>query len=292
MVSSPMVEDRRAALLGVFAHPDDEQFGTAGALLACAEQGVAIHLLVATRGEAGEISDSALATAETLGEVREQEMRTACRLLGFEPPVFLSHSDGKLAEVAPDQLVHEVVAEIRRVRPQVVLTFDANGGYGHPDHIAIHRATVAAFDAAADPSFVPDLAPPHRADKLYATAYPRTLMEALNTALVANGYPALDFGSVQTVSEEAIGTEDARITTVVSVERFFERRSASLRAHETQYGAHHPFVAMPEMTMREIAQRDFFVRLSPGPPPATLLPDEDDLWAGLPRLTTPSARRG
>ncbi len=201
------------ALLGAFAHPDDEQLGTAGALLACVEQGVAIHLLLATRGEAGEISDPALATPETLGTVREQEMREVCHLLGFESPVFLDHPDGKLADVEPEKLIREVVSEIRRIRPQVVLTFDANGAYGHPDHIAIHRATVAAFDAAADPSFGPDLGVPHQAAKLYATAYPRSLLASLNETFVANGFPVLDFGAVQTIDPDAIGTEDVRVTT-------------------------------------------------------------------------------
>lgn len=279
------------ALLGVFAHPDDEQVGTAGALLACAEQGVAIHLLLATRGEAGEISDSTLATPKTLGATREQEMREVCCLLGFEAPVFLDHPDGKLADVEPERLMREVASEIRRVRPRVVLTFDANGGYGHLDHIAIHRATVAAFDAAADPGFAPELGPPHRADKLYATAYPRSFLVSLNEALVAHGFPALDFGSVQTIGPDSIGTEDARVTTVVPVERFFDRRSTSLATHQTQYGPLHPFRMMPDATMRALSTRDVFVRLWPAPASGAALPDEDDLWAGLPRPQEPVTHR-
>ncbi len=281
----------KPALLGVFAHPDDEQFGTAGALLNCLEQGVAIHLLLATRGEAGEISDPILATPETLGTVREQEMREVCHLLGFESPVFLDHPDGKLADVEPEKLIREVASEIRRIRPQVVLTFDANGAYGHPDHIAIHCATVAAFDAAADPRFAPDLGPPHQAAKLYATAYPRSLLASLNEALVTSGFPALDFGSVQTIRPDAIGTEDARVTTVVPVEHFFDRRSTSLATHRTQYGPHHPFRVMPDETMRALSTSDVFVRLRPLPAPGAALPDEDDLWAGLPRPQMPTTHR-
>ncbi len=292
MTSASMGEARAVpALLGVFAHPDDEQVGTAGALLACVEQGVSIHLLLATRGEVGEISDPALATPETLAAVREQEMRNVCHLLGFASPVFLDHGDGTLTEVEPERLTREVVAEIRRIRPRVVLTFDANGGYGHPDHIAIHRATVTAFDAAADPGFAPDLGPAHRADKLYATAYPRSFLASLNEAMVANGFPALDFGSVQTIHADAIGTEDARITTIVPVERFFDLRSASLATHQTQYGPHHPLRAIPVDTLRALSTRDCFVRLKPTPTPGAVLPDENDLWAGLPRPQKPADRR-
>ncbi len=269
-------------LLGVFAHPDDEQFGTAGALLACAERGVAVHILCATRGDAGEISDPALATPETLAAVREGELRVACGLLGFAEPVFLDYKDGKLAEVEPDRLVHQVAAAIRRLRPRVVLTFDANGAYGHPDHIAIHRATVAAFAAAADPAFAPELGAPHRSDKLYATAYPRALFVQIDTDLAAHGLPALAFGDVQTIAAEEIGTADERVTTAVPVRHLWERRWASLIAHRTQYGAGHPFLALPEAVMRSWLATDVFVRLHPAPAPGAVLPDEADLWAGLP----------
>ena len=270
------------SILCVFAHPDDEQFGTAGALLACAERGIAVHVLCATRGDAGEISDPALATPDTLGAVREEEMRDACRLLGFAEPIFLDHRDGALANADPDQLVREVVSVVRRVRPRVVLTFDANGGYGHPDHIAIHGAAVAAFDAAADPAFAPELGAPHRPDKLYVTAYPRSLFPRMNDAFVAAGFPPLSFGDVQTVADAELGTADERITTAVPVAHLWKRRWASLLAHRTQYGPGHPFLSLPDGTMRRWMEIDVFVRLRPSPPPSTPLPDEDDLWAGLP----------
>ena len=270
------------AILGVFAHPDDEQFGTAGALLACVRRGVAVHILCATRGDAGEISDPTFASPETLAAVREQELREACRLLGFADPVFLDHRDGNLTTVDPDRLLREVVAAIRHVRPRVILTFDANGGYGHPDHIAIHRATVAAFDAAADPTFAPELGAPHRADKLYATAYPRDLFPRINAALVAHGLPPLDFGDVQTIADADLGTPAERITTAVPVTHLWDRRWASLLAHRTQYGPNHYFQRLPEAVIRAWLETDVFVRLRPAPPPGAVLPDEDDLWAGLP----------
>ena len=270
------------ALLAVFAHPDDEQFGTNGALLACALRGIAVHLLVATRGEAGEISDPALATPATLGAVREAEMREACRLLGAQPPAFLDYGDGKLAEADPDGLVREIVAAIRRVRPRVVLTFDANGAYGHPDHMAIHCATVAAFRAAADPAFAPDPGPRHQTDKLYVTAYPRSRFDRMNADLAANRLPALDFGAVQTIPTEEIGTADERITTAVPVDHLWDRRWAAFRAHRTQYGDDHPFVRLPNDVLRDWLRVDTFVRLHPPPAPGTPLPDEDDLWSGLP----------
>ena len=268
-------------LLAVFAHPDDEQFGTSGALLACVERGVAVHVLCATRGDAGEISDPALATPESLGAVREEEMRAACRILGLTEPEFLDYPDGGLTLVEPDALTRAVVEAIRRLRPRVVITFDANGGYGHPDHIAIHRATVAAFDRAADPAFAPDLGAPHRVAKLYATAYPRSIFPAMDAAFVAHGFPALGFGDVQTIADAEIGTPDEVITTAVPADRFWDTRRASLLAHRTQYGAAHPFAVLPEAAMRPLFATDHFRRIHPPPMPGTALPDESDLWAGL-----------
>ena len=285
MSESPLPTPPR--LLAVFAHPDDEQWGTAGALLACAERGIEVHLLTATSGDAGEISDPALATPETLGAVREEELRLACRILGLHEPTLLGYADGRLSAVAPDELTARVAHAIRRLRPRVVLTFDENGGYGHPDHIAIHRATVAAFDRAADPGYSlpaaidPHGLAPHRADKLYATAYPRSLFEHMNAGFVAAGLPPIDFGSVQTVAAHEIGTPDERVTTAVPVDRFWDRRWSALLAHRTQYGPNNPFVAVGAATVRSWLRCDRFRRIVPEPAPGASLPDEDDLWSGL-----------
>lgn len=272
----------RPSLLGVFAHPDDEEFGTAGALLACAERGIEVVLVAATSGEAGEISDPALATPETLAAVREGELGVACAILGFAAPIFLRYPDGGLSALAPDRLRDDVVALVRRHRPRVVVTFDANGGYGHPDHIAVHRATISALAVTGDPSFRPELGPPHVPDKLYATAYPRSVLAQVNADFVRHGFPPVDFGDVQTIGEDELGTEDDRVTTVVPVDRLWERRWASFRAHRTQYGAHSPFLRVPEEVARTWLRYDSFVRMHPQPRPGPRLPDESDLWEGLP----------
>jgi LmbE family N-acetylglucosaminyl deacetylase len=280
----------RPTLLGVFAHPDDEEFGTAGALLACAERGVDVVLVSATSGEAGEISDPSLATPDTLGGVREDELRTACAILGFAEPIFLRYPDGGLSAVDPDRLRDDVVSLVRRHRPRVVVTFDANGGYGHPDHIAVYHATLAALAVTGDPTFRPDLGSPHVPDKLYATAYPRSRLDQINADLVRYGFPTVNFGDVQTIGEDELGTADDRVTTVVPVDHLWERRWTSLRAHRTQYGAGNPFVEVPEEVARRWMAVDVFVRLHPRPEPGSRLPDESDLWQGLP-LPDQSIRR-
>ena len=160
-----MSADGRLSLMAVFAHPDDESFGIGGTLARYgADPGVRVVLVCATRGEAGEISNPELASSERLGEVREQELRCACRTLGVEDLFFLDYRDSGMAGTAEnedpralaqadfDEAVGKIVAHIRREQPDVVVTFDENGGYGHPDHIAIHHLTKAAFAAAADPA--------------------------------------------------------------------------------------------------------------------------------------------
>ena len=275
-------------LLAVFSHPDDEEWGTSGALRACVERGIEVHLLTATSGGAGEISDPALATRETLAVVREDESRAACRILGLEPPIFLRHPDGHLADVDPELLAGQVAAAVRRLRPRVLLTFDANGAYGHPDHVAIHRATLTAFDLAADPAYVPPaevgtgVGAPHRADKVYATAYPHSLWERISSDFSAAGLPPMDFGEVQRLAAHEFGTPDALVTTVVPVERHWDRSWAALLAHRTQYGPDNPFVAVGEDVAGTWLGINSFRRIHPPPAPGTILPDEDDLWAGLP----------
>jgi N-acetyl-1-D-myo-inositol-2-amino-2-deoxy-alpha-D-glucopyranoside deacetylase len=273
-------------LLAVFAHPDDEEWGTSGALVACVERGIEVHVLSATSGEAGEISAPVLATPETLAAVREEELRSACRILGLAEPILLGHPDGGLADVDRDLLVAQIVAAIRRLRPLVVLTFDANGAYGHPDHVAIHRASVAAVDLAADPAYrlPPEVedGPPHCVGKLYATAYPHSLSERINAGFAAAGLPPIDFGEVQTVATDAIGTPDTLVTTVVPVDRHWDRCWAAFLAHRTQYGPDNPFVAVGEPVVRGWLATNSFRRLRPAPAPGAALPDEDDLWAGLP----------
>lgn len=268
-------------ILGVWAHPDDEQFGTAGAMRRCIERGIKAYVLCATSGDAGEISDPALATKENLAEVREQELRDACAIIGFEEPILLRHGDGKLSDVPFEQLTGEVVRVIRKLKPGVVVTFDHTGGYGHPDHIAIHHATTAAVTAAADGEYRPDLGTPHRVAKLYYGGFSKSRRRRMDELLTENGFPPLDFGTVQTIRNEDMGTPDELITTRVPVGDLFELRFKGLLAHRTQFGADSLFRKLPESAVREMVNEDNFVRVFPAPAPGTVLPDEHDLWTGL-----------
>src|SRR5947209_14298437 len=208
-------------LLGCYAHPDDEVFGLGGTLVRYGRTGVRTALVCATRGEAGQISDPSLATPETLGEVREGEMRAAAEVLGVNDLTFLDYRDGTLAQVDPEEIIGKLVRVMRRLRPQVVVTFDAKGGYGHPDHVTIHRCTVAAFEQAGDPNRYPDQVSegflPHAPERLYVTTFPRRVMVRVREMMRAAGGDFRPGGDAATIPFEHMGAAEDEITTTIEL---------------------------------------------------------------------------
>ncbi|MFW6079687.1 MAG: PIG-L deacetylase family protein, partial [Gemmatimonadota bacterium] len=149
-------------LMAVTAHPDDESLGMGGTLARYAAEGVETYLVAATRGERGRFySPERKPGPDVVGRVREDELRAAARELGMREVRFLDYVDGELDRADPAEAIARIVGHLRRVRPQVVVTFDPFGAYGHPDHIAICQFTTAAVVAAAEPGFrVRDTAAP------------------------------------------------------------------------------------------------------------------------------------
>ena len=145
----------RCRLLGVFAHPDDETFCAGGTFARYAEQGAEIMVVSATRGQAGQIRDAAAGNRRTIAAVREAELRLACERLGITKVRCLDHVDGTLADSGFSVLVDEVAEVIGEFRPDAVITFGPDGGYGHPDHVTISAATTAACQRAVGPAYRP-----------------------------------------------------------------------------------------------------------------------------------------
>jgi LmbE family N-acetylglucosaminyl deacetylase len=284
---------RRLTLMAVFAHPDDESFGTGGTLaLYGADPEVRVVLVCATRGEAGEISNPALATPDRLGEVREAELRCACQTLGIDTLHLLGYRDsgmagspentapGALAAADFDEVVGKIAAHIRRDRPDVVVTFDENGGYGHPDHIAVHHHTTAAVEAAADPNRYPDqieggLAA-HQAAKLYYTAIPRRFFRAVAAKMQELGVE---------IPERYLhrldgpwGLPDEACTTDVPVLDFWGAKQAAVQCHATQLNPDSIFALLPPEIMHELQAWECFQLAE------SLVGDDEgvhDLFAGL-----------
>lgn len=159
----------RLKLMCVLAHPDDESLGTGGILAKYSAEGVDTYLVTATRGEKGWFGPQMeYPGPEKLGQVREKELRQAGRELGLKEVHFLDYIDGELDQADPNEAIPKIIAHLRRIRPQVVVTFDPFGNYGHPDHIAISQLTNAAVVGAANPDFdAGDGFPPHQVMKLY-----------------------------------------------------------------------------------------------------------------------------
>lgn len=159
-------------LLCVLAHPDDESLGTGGTLARYAAEGVECYLITATRGESerGWTGDPAdYPGPEAFGKLREGELMAAAKILGVCEVSFLDYMDLALDQADPLEVIGKITQHVRRIRPQVVISFGSDGAYGHPDHIAISQFTGAALVAAADPDYA-NSNPPHRVAKLYHMA--------------------------------------------------------------------------------------------------------------------------
>jgi LmbE family N-acetylglucosaminyl deacetylase len=170
----------RRRLLGVFAHPDDETFCAGGTFARYAEQAAEIMVVSATRGQAGQIRDAAAGNRRTIAAVREGELRLACERLGVARVRCLDHVDGTLADAEFPALVDEVAEIIGEFRPDAVITFGPDGGYGHPDHMTISAVTTAACQRAGGPG--------HRPPRLYYRHFPSgdlLMMERLATWLTS-----------------------------------------------------------------------------------------------------------
>lgn len=272
-------------LLAIFAHPDDESFGTGGTLARYAAAGVRVTLVCATRGEAGEIADPSLATPETLPRVREEELRCAARALGIAEVVLLGYRDSGMAgapanrhpralvNVPAEEVVPRLVSVMRRTRPHVVITFEPNGVYGHPDHMAVHRHAVTAFHAAGDGSRYPDQGEPWQPARLFYTALPRSFFRQMRARLEAIGVEVDAFRHF----EEA-GWPDEQLHVALDVSATLKAKWAALECHRTQFGPDHPFRRLPPEAMREMISREYFVLAWPEPVPGLRLPE---LAAGL-----------
>lgn len=278
-----------ATLLAVFAHPDDEVFGTGGTIAKYSAEGKRVVLACATRGEVGEISDPALATPETLGAVREAELRCACSRLGIEELNFLGYRDSGMEgtpqnddprsyhRADPEAAVRQLVELIRRVKPTVVVTFEPGGGYGHPDHIAVSRHTTSAFDLAGSAQAYPDAGPPWQPARLFYSAIPTSSFLAMRDRMAAMG---LDVSMFDNPNLRRRTFSDDQITTVTDVSGRVETKLAAFECHRTQNNPNSLFRRVPDELLREMMAREYFAQVRPAlADPST--GKNQDLFVGL-----------
>ncbi len=253
-------------LLGVFAHPDDEGM-IGGALLQYHADGAETGLIYATRGEAGQIADPVLATRETLGQVREREMRAAAAELHVDHLWFLGYRDSGMMGTSDNQnplafirantgqVVGKLVQIIRTFQPQVLLTFDEMGGYKHPDHIAIYKYTTMAFHAAADYALYPELGEPHSASKLYYASFARRHIVMMDEWLQTQEEEGNVFRGLDT---NQLGLADDQISVTLDVEHWTEAKNRSGATHKTQKGTTAAINRMPEELQRKFRNTEYY----------------------------------
>jgi LmbE family N-acetylglucosaminyl deacetylase len=273
------------SLLAVFAHPDDEAFGVGGTLAHLASEGVRVALVCATKGEVGEIADPDLATPENLDKVREAELRCAAENLGVDELIFLGYRDSGMAGTAEnddprafinapaEEVVSQLVNIIRRLHPDVVVTFEPNGGYGHPDHIAIHHHTVTAFHAAGNPDLYPDQGTAWQPARLFFTAIPRSFFHEMRDRLEALG---VDTSAFDRFKESGAGWPDDKINVTLDVTDSIEAKWAALHCHRTQFGPDNPFRRLPEDEVKRLFSREHYALAWPEPERYL---EMDDLWS-------------
>jgi LmbE family N-acetylglucosaminyl deacetylase len=222
--------NRSLQLLAVLAHPDDESLGFGGTLAKYAAEGVGVSLVTATRGERGRFGALGRgADPVEVGHVREAELRAAAGVLGIREVTLLGFPDAALDQVDPEIAIRAIAGHIRRIRPDVVLTFGQEGAYGHPDHIAISQFTTAATVCAADCRYDPgDVSAPHRVSKLYYLAWRSRKWDAYQAA-----FRKLT-STVDGVERQAIPWPDWGITTAIDTSAHWTVVWQAVRCHETQ----------------------------------------------------------
>lgn len=281
----------QAVLLAVLAHPDDETFGMGGTLAMYARKGVKVYLVCATRGEVGEMDERMLKGFQSPAERREAELRCAAEKLGLTDVFFLNYRDSgmpgspdnrhpqALAAAPIDEVAERVTCFIRMLRPQVVITFDPIGGYRHPDHIAIHNATVKAFAAAADAQQYPSEEnwPAYAPQKLYFHTFPRGLLRVAVRLMPLIGRDPRRIGINKDIDLVSIAEVSYPTHAVVDYRPVAKIRDEASACHSSQGGTSMSGGLLGTLR-RLFAAKETFMRAYPPPVKGQV---ERDLFAGI-----------
>jgi LmbE family N-acetylglucosaminyl deacetylase len=264
-----------ATLVCFHAHPDDESIQTGGTMAKAAAAGHRVVLVLATRGEHGEVDDGFLAAGETLGQRREVEVASSAAVLGVERVAYLDYADSGMMGTpendlagcfwqAPIDEAAERLAEVLRDEAADVLTvYDSDGGYGHPDHIQVHRVGVRAAELAGTPHV------------FEATMNRDHLKRVMAMAAAAGETPVTD-DAPDDEFIDTLGRPESAITTTIDVQDFVAVKRASMRAHASQISDSSFFLQLPEAAFAASFGWEWFIRRG--------APDghrDDDLFAGL-----------
>jgi mycothiol conjugate amidase Mca len=283
---------QQLTFMAVHAHPDDEIFGTGGVFAKYAAQGINTVLVTCTGGEEGEIVDPEMDVAEVqprLREVRAAELECAVAKLGIGHLEWLGYRDSGMAGTPanqnpasfhmadPEEATRRLVRLVRHYRPQVLVSYDENGSYGHPDHIQAHLITGMAFDTAADPGRYPGTGPAWQPKKLYYCGFSHKQFQRL-LEIVEELHLEVDWPRRPQPDDQPRGLPDERITTIVDIRPYLEQKRAAMLCHRTQIRVDEVLFRIPPEAAARALGEEQFIRVRSLVNAA--LP-EDDLFAGL-----------
>ena len=218
-------------LLAVLAHPDDESLGFGGTLARYASEGIETYLVTATRGEAGRFGSlGKSADPLEVGRVREGELHAAASVLGVSEVSILGFPDSAVDKVSHSIAIRTIASHIRRIQPDIIVTFGPDGAYGHPDHIAVSQFATAAIVCAADPAYALDVksTPPYRVAKLYYLAWRKNKWDAYQSA-----FRKLT-STVEGVERQATPWPDWAVTTEIDTSQVWPTVWKAVCSHQTQ----------------------------------------------------------
>lgn len=279
-------------ILIAFAHPDDESFGLGGLISKYVDEGADVYLICTTNGDAGTIDPEMLKGYESKAALRLAELDCASKLLGFKEVFTFGYKDSGMMGApenddpesswfiwthTPEAMTRRVVEVIRQVQPQVVITFNEYGGYGHPDHIAIQRATTQAFHKANDPDFITPGYQPYQPQKLYYNSIPAWLVRIGILRAQMKGQDPRKMGRNNDIDMMAI-VENARPPHVrVNISKYMDAWAAASACHTSQGGGRGGSV--PQWIRRAFGVNQGLTRVYP--PAPTNRVDEYDLFANV-----------
>ena len=288
------------SILFVHAHPDDETIGNGATMAKYAAEGARVALVTCTLGEEGEVlvpelADLASDREDRLGPYRAGELAAAMKVLGVEDHRFLGgpgryRDSGMMGtpqndradafwQADVDEAASLLADVIREIRPQVLVTYNEFGGYGHPDHIQTHRVAMRAVELAAqnEDRDADAGAESHQVAKVYWGTMPRSVLEKGIEAVRAAGHTT-GFAAVESVDDLPFVADDSTVTTVVHAEQYADRKADAMRAHATQITVDGPFFALSNSLGQTVMAVEYY-QLARGEPGAES--PETDLFAGL-----------
>lgn len=273
------------------AHPDDETLGIGGTLAQYAAAGYRVYYICGTRGEAGEVAPEFIQGYASIADLRTQELGCAAEVLGLADVIYLGYRDSGMAGTEdnnhPNALMAAPVEEVagriveifRKLKPEVIITSDPVGGYGHPDHIAIHNATVLAFKTSGDPQKYPDAGPPFQPQKLYFHVFPHRFLKFMVKVMQFFGRDVHHMGRNKDIDLAAFVENEFPVHCVIRLKkRSVETRNRAMACHASQLGGGGSRRGLFGLINRIFGQRDCYTRVKP---PVKGRLHERDLFEGV-----------